>query len=85
MRTAPQGEAILPREATNWYGGGDQALPSLATVIEAVLPIDDETPPVEKLIERFVDDSLELYLIVSDALAAALPVDEESDRPTSGA
>lgn len=36
-----------------------------------VLPIDDDTPPVEKLIERFVDDSLELYLIVSDALEAA--------------
>jgi hypothetical protein len=36
-----------------------------------VLPIDDDTPPLDELIDRFVDDSLELYLIVTDALEAS--------------
>ncbi|MFN9368448.1 MAG: hypothetical protein ACK6CT_06720 [Planctomycetia bacterium] len=35
-----------------------------------VLPIDDDTPPLDDLIDGFIDDSLELYLIVTDALAA---------------
>lgn len=35
-----------------------------------VLPIDDDTPPLEDLIDRFIDDSVELYLIVTDALEA---------------
>jgi hypothetical protein len=38
-----------------------------------VLPIDDDTPPLESLIDRFIEDSLELYLLVTDALAAPPP------------
>ena len=38
-----------------------------------VIPIDADMPPVDDLLEKFIEDSLELYLIVTDALAAAPP------------
>ena len=44
-----------------------------------VLPVDADTPPLDELFEKFIEDSLELYLIVTDALVATPP--EESVAP----
>jgi hypothetical protein len=48
-----------------------------------VLPIDDDTPPLEELVDRFVEDSLELYLLVSDALEASRSPSDGTARPAS--
>jgi hypothetical protein len=38
-----------------------------------VVPVGRKTPPVDELVDRFAEDSLELYKLVRDALDAPPP------------
>jgi hypothetical protein len=46
------------------------------------VPVGRRTPPIDELVERFVEDSLELYTLVRDALDAPPP--PPKPEPTTG-
>ena len=46
------------------------------------VPVGRMTPPIDELVDRFVEDSLELYTLVRDALDAPSP--PPMQEPTTG-